>query len=77
VLFLLVCPAFSGIGAFLIDLWLHVPWLAKGFVGPILAVLLVASGTLLVEWTIGLHVARRLETSIPVVATRQLITTGS
>jgi protein-S-isoprenylcysteine O-methyltransferase Ste14 len=76
VLFLVVYPAFIGVGAFLLDRWFHVPRLVHGLVNPILGALLIVPGIFLVEWTIGLQFVRGLGTPIPVVATRQLITTG-
>jgi protein-S-isoprenylcysteine O-methyltransferase Ste14 len=76
VLFLVVYPAFIGVGAYLIDRWLHIPRLVHGLVSPVAALLLIVPGMLLVEWTIGLQFVRGLGTPIPVVATRQLITTG-
>jgi protein-S-isoprenylcysteine O-methyltransferase Ste14 len=76
VLFLVVYPAFIGVGAFLIDRWFHLPRLTHGLVNSIVALLLIVPGIILVEWTIALQVLRGLGTPIPVVATRRLITTG-
>jgi protein-S-isoprenylcysteine O-methyltransferase Ste14 len=53
-----------------------VPRLVHGLINPILGVLLIVPGILLVEWTIGLQFVRGLGTPIPLVATRQLVTTG-
>jgi protein-S-isoprenylcysteine O-methyltransferase Ste14 len=75
-LFLVVYPAFIGAGAFIIDRWLHLPRLAHGVLGPIVALLLILPGLVLVEWTMGLQFFRGQGTPIPVVATRRLITTG-
>jgi hypothetical protein len=77
VLFLVVYPAFIALGAHLIDRRLHIPRLAHGLIGPILGGLLIVPGLLLVEWTVGLQLVRGLGSPIPVVASRQLITTGS
>jgi protein-S-isoprenylcysteine O-methyltransferase Ste14 len=76
VLFLVVYPAFIAVGASFLDRWFHVPRLAHVLVSPILAFLLIVPGLLLVEWSVGLQYVRGLGTPIPVVATRQLITTG-
>ena len=76
VLFLVVYPAFIGVGAHLIDRWFRIPRLAHGPINPIVALLLIVPGILLVEWTIGLQFVRGVGTPIPVVATRHLITAG-
>lgn len=76
VLFLIVYPAFIAVGAQLLDGWLHLPRFANGLATPVVAVLLLAPGLLLVEWTVGLQVSQGQGTPLPVVATRRLITTG-
>ena len=68
VLFLVVYPAFIGVGAHLIDRWFRLPRLAHGPINPIVALLLMVPGILLVEWTIGLQFVRDLDRVGPPLA---------
>ncbi len=76
VLFLIAYPAFIAGGAACADHWLDAPRFAGGPLSSIIALLLIAPGLLLVEWTIGLQFSQGLGTPLPVAATRRLVTTG-
>jgi len=75
-LFLVGYPAFIVLGGWLLDGWLDLPRFVHGALNAVLALPLVVTGLILVEWTVGLQLSQGLGTPLPIVATQCLITSG-